>query len=132
MDGSVRDLPRCQGVKADGSPCERIVGARQQWCYSHDPAKAEERRATASKAAKSKPLAEVAEIKQEIRTIMREIRDKELDRGDGAVLLQGAGMFLKAVATGLKVQEQQELVERLEEVEAMLDSQRSGANRYGA
>jgi hypothetical protein len=121
MFDNVTTLPRCQATKNDGTPCERIVGGDQRYCYSHDSSRAKERSANASKAARSKPQAEVTEIKQEIRTIMRDIREGELDRGDGAVLLQGAGQFLKAVQVSMKVREQEDLEVRLEELEAVLD-----------
>ena len=34
-------MPRCAGSKPDGTPCERIVGASQTYCFSHDPARKE-------------------------------------------------------------------------------------------
>ncbi len=59
-------MPRCAGSKPDGSPCERIVPGSQSHCYSHDPDRADERRRAASKAGKSKPNRDVADIKRRL------------------------------------------------------------------
>ena len=42
-------MPRCRGNKEGGTPCERIVGASQDHCYSHDPDRAAETRRNASR-----------------------------------------------------------------------------------
>ena len=47
-------MARCRGNKEDGSPCERIVGASQDYCYSHDPARADERQRNASRGGQAK------------------------------------------------------------------------------
>lgn len=56
-------MPRCSGNKPDGTPCERIVAASQTYCFSHDPARKEERRRNAARAGRSKPNKELVEIK---------------------------------------------------------------------
>jgi hypothetical protein len=43
LRGGVGVMPRCVATKHDGTPCERIVGAAQEYCYSHDPNRADER-----------------------------------------------------------------------------------------
>ena len=67
-------MPRCAGKKGDGSPCERIVGSSQEYCYAHDPAFAENRKRAASKAAKSpatgRSSREIREIKDGSRASM--------------------------------------------------------------
>jgi hypothetical protein len=60
-------MARCAGTKADGTPCERIIGASQTFCYSHDDTRRKERSKNASVAAKAK-LKELHEIKEQLRT----------------------------------------------------------------
>jgi hypothetical protein len=62
-DDNVTKLPICGEKKADGSPCERIVGAPGQVCYAHDPSRKADRRRSASTAARSKLSAEVVAIR---------------------------------------------------------------------
>ena len=45
---------RCRGTKRDGESCTAVVPPAELWCYHHDPARAEERRANASRAASAK------------------------------------------------------------------------------
>ena len=64
-------MPRCSGKKEDGSPCERIVGASQSYCYSHDPKRAAERRRNASRGGRSKANAEIAGLKAQLERVMK-------------------------------------------------------------
>src|SRR3954466_9130112 len=45
-------MARCVGKKADGTPCERIVGESNRFCFAHDPTKVEARKRSAAKAGK--------------------------------------------------------------------------------
>jgi hypothetical protein len=44
----------CSGTKRNGEPCTLPATAGSSWCWNHDPARAEERRRNASRAATSK------------------------------------------------------------------------------
>ncbi len=55
-------MPRCAGIKRDGGQCTAIVNGSQTYCYQHDPARADERRRNASKAARSKPSKKLGDI----------------------------------------------------------------------
>ena len=123
-DDNVTKLPICGKKKVDGTPCERIVGAPGQPCYAHDPSRKADRRRSASTAAKSKLSAEIVAIRGEIRRIMEDIRDEEIDRGDGAVLLQGCGLLLKAVAEGRKQSEYDEIRTEMGELRDLFEKQR--------
>jgi hypothetical protein len=63
-------MPRCAGKKEEGSPCERIVGASQPYCYSHDPNRAAERQRNASRGGRSKANAEIAGLKAQLERVM--------------------------------------------------------------
>jgi len=118
------NLPRCQGIRSDGQRCERVVGASQQFCYSHDASRREDRRASASKAAKSKLSSEIVAIREEIREIMDAVREKKLTRGDGAILLQGTGMLLKTVSEARKQSEYDEIRGEMAELRQLFEAQR--------
>jgi hypothetical protein len=45
-------MPKCAGLKRDGRQCTGSVEPPQRYCWWHDPANAEKRRRSASKAAK--------------------------------------------------------------------------------
>ena len=111
-------MPRCSGSKPDGTPCERIVPG--SFCYSHDPARADERRRAASKAGRSKPNRNVADIKRRLSDLADDVLNGSLDKGVGAVVSQILNVYLRAISVELKVTEQTELTERLEELEAAL------------
>ncbi len=119
-------MPRCAGFKPSGDPCERIVPASQGYCYSHDPDRAEERRRAASKAGKSKPNRDVADIKRRLSELADGVLDGSVDKGVGAVVSQVLNVYLRAVSVELKVREQQEIEQRLEELEALLAAKEAG------
>jgi len=52
--------------------------------------------------------------------VLESVRTGAIERGVGAVLFQGYNVLLKAVETERKAREQEELVERLEELEARI------------
>jgi len=85
----------------------------------------------ASKAARSKPSRELAGIKQRLWDLANDVLEGRQDRGVAAVASQVLNVYLRAVSVELKVREQQELTERLEELETLLE-QRKGERRYGA
>ena len=61
----------CSGTKRDGDPCTLPAMAGSEWCWNHDPARAEERRRNASHAATAKN----SKISQEIRAVRLLVRD---------------------------------------------------------
>jgi hypothetical protein len=124
-------MPRCAGNTEDGRPCERIVRASQTYCYSHDPGRAEERKRNASKAARSKPSRELADIKRRLSDLADDVLEGRKDRADAAVAGQLLNYVIRAVSVELKVKEVTELEERLEELERVME-QRKDSNRWGA
>jgi hypothetical protein len=124
-------MPRCAGYKPDGSSCERIVGASQSYCYSHDPARSDERRRSASKAGKSKPSKELHTIKGRLAALADGVLLGTIDKGDASVVSQIWNTYLRAVSVELKIKEATELEERLEALEAHLQGQKGGASRWG-
>jgi hypothetical protein len=117
-------MPRCSGSKPDGSPCERIVGASQSYCYSHDPARSKERHRAASKAARSKPSKELSEVKRRLRELAEDVISGRIDRADAAVAGQLYGTYLRALSVELQITEHLELSREVEELRDALESRR--------
>jgi hypothetical protein len=122
-------MARCAGIKRDGGRCAAIVDG--SYCYQHDPARAEERRRNASRAARTKPSRELSDIKRRLSDLADDVLEGRQDKGVAAVASQVLNVYLRAVSVELKVREQAELIERLEALEEALE-QRKDDRRYGA
>jgi hypothetical protein len=122
---------RCAGTKRDGSPCTAAVEPPQRFCWWHDPANADKRRRAASKAGKAKPSRELASIKARLSDLADDVLAGEVDRAVAAVASQVFNVYLRAVSVEFKIREQQEITERLQELETLLEQQK-GERRYGA
>ena len=113
-------MPRCAGTKPDGSPCERIVGASQSYCYAHDPSNAEKRRRDAVKAGRSTPSSELKEVKGLLKRLTQQVLSGELGTSPAAVVNQLVNTRLRAIELERKWKEIEELEARLEAVEGVL------------
>ncbi len=123
-------MPRCAGSKGDGTPCERIVGASRRYCFAHDPAKAEQRSRNASKAGRSKPLKELQEVREQLRSMAQQVLDGAVDRDDAGVASRILAVYLRAVEQERRVRELEDLLPRLAEIERRLDAE-DGGRRWG-
>ena len=123
---------RCSGIKPDGGRCERIVSREQEYCYSHDPARQEERRRNAARGGKAKANQDLADVKGRLRELAEDVLSGKVDKGVGAVVSTIWGVYLRAVSTELAVREQQELIERLEALEQAVETRRGGGRWRGA
>ena len=108
-------MPRCSHTYADSSKCRRIVSAEQKYCYSHDPARASERRRNAARGGKAKASGELGRVKARLQRLADMVEEGQMDRADAAVISQIWGTYLRAVSVELKAREQFELIERLED-----------------
>jgi hypothetical protein len=122
-------VARCQGIKRDGGRCTVAVAAGVNWCFNHDPARAEERRRNASRAGKSAGGREIRDLKRRILEVVDAVLEGGQDRGRAAVAIQGFNALRGVLDLELKVREQQELVERLEALE---EQAQRGGNRWRA
>jgi len=125
-------MQHCAGVKRAGGRCEVVVSGQQTYCYHHDPATAEKRKRVATKGGKSKPNRELSDIKKRLLELTDAVLDGSQDRASAAVAGQLLNGVIRAVGVELKVREQLDLVERLEELEAAIEreSERRGGG-YG-
>jgi hypothetical protein len=123
-------MPRCSHVYGDSSQCKRIVSAEQEYCYSHDPARQEERKRNAARGGKAKASGEIGRVKARLQALADAVEGGTLDKGVAAVAGQIWNVYLSAVRTELKVREVTELESRLEDLELLLEQR--GAKRYGS
>jgi hypothetical protein len=119
-------MPRCTATKDDGTACERIVSASQKFCFAHDPSTAEQRSRNASKAARSKPTRELTAVKERLRKLAEQVLSGEVDEEPASVAARVYGVYLRAVEQERKVREQEEILERIEALEA---KERQGGQR---
>jgi hypothetical protein len=124
-------MHKCAGIKPDGGRCERIVSAEQDYCYSHNPARQEERRRNAARGGKMKATGEIGRVKARLQALADMVEEGEMDRADAAVIGQIWGTHIRAVGMELKVREVTELEERLENLEQALEQNKRGS-RWGA
>ena len=123
----------CAGITRSGVRCTVSVSGAQQFCHLHDPSRADERRRNASRAGRSKPASqEIGQIKADIKRVIEDVRDARLDRGVGAVVGGLYNTLLKALETERRWKELSELEERMVTLEATLEANKKGSNRWGA
>lgn len=127
-------MPTCAGIKRDGGRCTTTVEPPKEYCWWHDPATAGTRKRAASKGGKSKPNRELTDLKIRLSDLADEVLAGEIDRADAAVVNQLWGTIIRAVGVELKVREQLELLERVEELESLLEvkTNQDERGRHGA
>jgi hypothetical protein len=107
---------QCSFIKASGERCRGTTTGQHGLCWAHDPANAERRRRTASKAGRSKPSREVAALKEEIKAVIADVKAGDLDRNDAAVMFQGYRALKDFIALERQVKETDELAAEIEEL----------------
>src|SRR5918994_549180 len=128
-------MSQCAGIKADGGRCGAQAIRASSWCYNHHPDYEEQRRQRASRGGKrggrGRPQAELADIKQRLSDLANDVLEDKVEKGKGAVVSQVLNVYLRALAVELKLREQEEILERVAELEALMDQRKQG-DRYGA
>ena len=128
-------MSRCAGIRADGGRCKAEAMPEAEWCWNHHPDYEQARRRRASKGGRrggrGRPIAELASLRDENADIRRRLLEGELLPNVAAVAVQSINTDIRAVGATLKAREQQEITERLKELETLLE-QRKGERRYGA
>ena len=123
---------QCTATKRDGSPCTLPSNDPRGLCWAHDPKNAERRRRGQSRGGKSKPSRELLGIKNRLTTLAEDVLAGRADRGGAAVVSQVYNVVLRAITVELKVREVTELEACLEELEALVQSQKQEGGRWGA
>src|SRR5215217_5795535 len=125
-------MPRCSHTYADSSQCRRIVSAEQEYCYSHDPSRASERKRNAARGGKAKARGELGRVEARLQALADMVEEGQMNRADAAVISQIWGTYLRAISTEMKLKETLELQERLEALEEGLRDNKGGSSRWRA
>ena len=131
-------MSRCTAIKATGDRCKVRAIEGSEWCWNHDPAHAEKRRRHGQRGGKrggrGRPSVELARLQARFEELAEKVLKGEVERSIGAVAGQLLNGARACVRDGLAAREQEELVARMEELEAALERnanhERSGP--YGA
>ena len=123
-------MDKCLGITRTGTACKGVPIEGSQWCYVHHPDHAEERRRHGAKGGKrggrGRPSSELARLQRRFEELADKVLAGEVDRAAGAVAGQLLNGARACVRDGLTAREQEELIERMEELEASLQARRTG------
>ena len=122
---------RCTATKRDGTPCTLPSSGSSDLCWAHDPKNTERRRRGQSRGGKNKPSRELVDIKRRLSDLAGAVLEGRVEKGTAAVASQVLNVYLRAIATEVKVRESEELESRLEKLETLLERQSRGRG-YGA
>jgi hypothetical protein len=126
-------MAQCQGTKRSGEQCTLPATGPGGYCWAHDPARADERRRNASRAAKSnrrnQPMREVQDVKHRLLDLAEAVLDGRVERD----LAIAAGQLLNGALRALEVERRwrvdDELEQRISELEQIAGPQnRSGGS----
>jgi hypothetical protein len=121
----------CQSTTQYGRPCQKPTQPGRDVCWSHDPDNAARRVRNARAggvAAHSPGTLEIAELKDELKALARDVKEGRVTPAIGTVLNQICNTIIRAVEQERKVRELDDLEARL----AALEGRRDGAPRAAA
>jgi hypothetical protein len=122
-------MPQCAGIKREGGRCAVVVGPGQSHCYAHDPERSEERKHNASRGGRSKGRrggGELSDLKRQVKDLAADVLDGTVDRGRAAVANQLYNTLIRAIEQERKLRELGEIAARLEALEDVLKTRRTG------
>ena len=129
---------RCNAITGRGARCKGIAIDSSGLCHAHHPDRAEQRRRYASKggrrAGRGRPVVvEVADLKERLEDLYGGVLAGTTEPKVGAVANQIANTRARLIETELRIREQLELAERLEELESLVQQQKEQeGRRWGA
>jgi len=126
-------MAQCAAIKPDGTRCRGGATEGSEWCYNHDPAREEERRANARKGGKrggrGRPTAELQALRAENAELRDKLLEGEIEPRIVAVCIQSINVDARIVDLMLKAKDQEELEERMTALENALASSKRGPYR---
>ncbi len=129
-------MAECSGIKADSGRCKAQAITGSSWCFNHHPDYEEQRRRRAFRGGKrggrGRPSSELARLQGRFEELAEQVLSGEVERGVGAVAAQLLNGARACVATRLKAIEQEDILERVEELETILERQNEYRRRSGA
>ena len=112
-------MKKCGAITSGGQRCQRIINDSESYCFGHDPTRAEQRKQYAAKAAKAKNAgSELVQIKSRLRQLSEEVIEGKVPTAKASVAAQVLGYYLRATEVQMKLKAQEELEQRLAQLEA--------------
>ena len=127
---------RCAAITRAGGRCKSVATLGSH-CWNHAPEKVEARKQRARRGGKtggngrSSGLSETAEAKRWIKGLVARLLKGEVERGVAATAFMGLGTLARYIELERRLIEQEELVARMEALEAGLDERQQGRNGGG-
>jgi hypothetical protein len=118
---------RCNGFKATGEQCKRVVNESFSYCYAHDPNTLEERRRNAVKSGKGNAQKELRNLKRRLSKLFDDVLEGKIDTRRAAVAANVSNALARVHTVSLQIKEVEELEGRIEELESSL---REEADRW--
>ena len=123
-------MAKCSGITRAGTTCKGIPIDGSQWCHAHHPDRTDQRRRHGSKGGKrggrGRPTSELSRLQRRFEELADMVLEGSVERAAGAVAGQLLNGARACVRDGLTAREQEELVERLEVLEATLQGRKAG------
>jgi hypothetical protein len=107
---------QCSFIKPSGERCRGTSTGQRGLCWMHDPANADRRRRVASRGGRGKANREVADLKEEIKAVIADVKTGNLDRNDASVMIPGYRALKDFIALERQVKETDELAAEIEEL----------------
>jgi hypothetical protein len=124
-------MGQCTATKRNGEPCTLPAVGQQSLCWAHDPKNAERRRKGQSRGGRGKASTEVRDLKGQLQDLATGVLEGRLDRGNAVVVNQILNTRARLIELERRIREQEEIEERLEQLESVLARQDRGRG-YGA
>jgi hypothetical protein len=128
-------MARCAAIKKGGERCKQTATNGATYCYNHDPANAEQRSQNARRAGKAggngRPsgLSETAEAKRYIRALVGGLIGGRVSREIATACFMGLNVLARYIELERRIVEQEDLAERLDEMEEALGSEAGWGGR---
>jgi hypothetical protein len=123
-------MGKCTAITRGGDRCRGVAIEGSDHCYAHHPDHEQDRRLAARKGGKrggrGRPSAELARLQRRFEELADMVLSGEVERAAGAVAGQLLNGAWACVRDGLTAREQEELVERLGELEVSLQERKAG------
>jgi hypothetical protein len=111
---------QCSFIKPSGERCRGAATGQNGLCWAHDPANAQKRRRTASRGGRAKANREVDDLKEEIKTVISDVKAGDLDRNDASVMIQGYRALKDFISLERQIHETDVLAVEIEEIRQII------------
>jgi hypothetical protein len=115
-------LRLCSATTKAGAPCQRPAQGHNEFCLGHDPAKASERRRTASRGGRGRKNTEVRAVKQLMRELTAKVLSGDLEPSILYAAVAAQNTLLKAIEIERRLEET-DVAQEFDELSKVLHEQ---------